>query len=99
MGHNWEPIWAFAEMHYQLLLKLEIIETCILTKKQKKMLFPYGELPLEEIQSKESIKHVIHIVGIAISLINMHADRDEYRFTGSYCQNTTLGTKFRVSFV
>ena len=50
MGHDWEPIRAFAVKQYQHLLKLEITETCILTKKQKKMLFPYGELTQRKIK-------------------------------------------------
>ena len=71
MGHNWEPIRAFAEMQYQLHLKIEITETLISSKKQKKMHIPYGELPLEEIKLIESIKKVIHIMGESIQLVCM----------------------------
>ena len=45
---------------YQHLLKLEITETCISTKKGKKMHIPYGGIALEELKLIELIKKVIH---------------------------------------
>ena len=38
------------------------------------MLGPYGEIALREIKSKELIKKVIHILGLAFSLVCMQRD-------------------------
>ena len=76
-GRNREPIRDFATFAYQHTfesLKLEITETCISSKKRKKMLGPYGEIALRKIKSKESIKKVIHIVGLAFSLVCIQRD-------------------------
>ena len=59
------PIRDFATFAYQHTLrslKLEITETCISSKKRKKMLSPYEEIALRRIKAKESIKKVIHII-------------------------------------
>ena len=68
-GHDREPIRDFATFAYQHTLKSlksGITETCISTKKWKKMLGPYGEIALRKIKSKESIKKVTHIMGLDI---------------------------------
>ena len=61
------------------------------------MLFSYGDLTLEEIQSKELIKNVVHIMGIAISLVQVY--RDEYSLKEGYCQKPTLQSKISVPIV
>ena len=76
-GRDRGPIRDFATFAYQhtlRLLKLEITETCISTKKRKKMLGPYGEIALRRIKSKESIKKVIHNMGLTFSLVCMQRD-------------------------
>ena len=76
-GRDREPIRNFATFAYQHTLKSlksGITETCISTKKQKKMLGPYGEIALRKIKSKESIKKVVHIMGLAFSLVCMQRD-------------------------
>ena len=73
-GHDREPIRDFATFAYQHPLKLEITETCISSKKQIKMLGPYGEIALRKIKSKESIKKVVHIMGLAFSLVCIQRD-------------------------
>ena len=73
-GHDRGPIRDFATFAYQHTLrslKTGIIETCISTKKQKKMPGSYGEIALRKIKSKESIKKVIHIISLAFSLVCM----------------------------
>ena len=84
-------------MQYQLHLKIEITETLISSKKQKKMHIPYGELPLEEIKLIESIKKVIHIMGESIQLVCMQIILNQVE--ESYCQKTTVQSKISVSFV
>ena len=44
---------SFAYQHILRSLKLEITETCILTKKPKKMISPYGKIALRKFKSKE----------------------------------------------
>ena len=73
-GRDREPIRDFATFAYQHLLKLEITETCISSKKQKKMLGPYGEIALRKNKSIESIKKVIHIMGLTFSLVCIQRD-------------------------
>ena len=67
-GHDGQPIRDFATFAYQHTLKslkLEITQTCISSKKQKKMLGPYGEIALRKIKSIDLNKKVIHILGLA----------------------------------
>ena len=69
-----EPIRDFATFAYQHTLrslKSGIKETCISSKKRKKMVGPYGEIALRKIKSIESIKKVIHIISLAFSLVCM----------------------------
>ena len=76
-GRDGEPIRDFATFAYQhslKSLKLEITEPCILSKKRKKMLSPYSEIALKRIKSKESIKKVVHIMGLAFSLVCIQRD-------------------------
>ena len=44
------------------------------SKKQKKMLEPYGEIALRKILAKELNKKVIHILGLANSLVCIQRD-------------------------
>ena len=47
---------SFAYQHMSISLKLEITKTCILSKKQKKMVNPYGEIALRKMKLIESNK-------------------------------------------
>ena len=76
-GRDREPIRDFATFAYQHTLKSlksGITETCISTKKRKKMLDPYGKIALRKNTTIESIKNVIQIISLAFSLVCMQRD-------------------------
>ena len=76
-GRDRGPIRDFATFAYQHTLrslKSGFKETWISSKKRKKMLSSYGEIALRRIKSIESIKNVIHIMGLAFSLVCMQRD-------------------------
>ena len=80
-------------MQYQLLLKLEITETWISFKKQKKILILYGELTHRKIKSIRMIKNVIQIMGKDIPLVCMQIGLN--KLEESHCENSALESKIQ----
>ena len=79
MGHNWEPVRAFAVMHYR---NLNFIQ------KVKENAYSLCGINIDKIKSIRMIKNVIQIMGKTNPLVCMQIDLN--RLEETHCWKTIL---------